>query len=396
VTVAGTSSTWANSGGLIVGEFGNGNLHITGGSTVTSGGGILGANFSFVSGTVTVDGAGSMWTNNGNLSVGDPGRGTLNILRGGTVTNVDARIGYSYTSDANGVVVVDGAGSSWTNTGDLHLGNGMMGTGAVIITTGGSVAARSFWTEGLGSGSLLVIDAGYGSTFTVGGGAGTLYNDGTVRVLAGAGPMAGAPFTPISAGTWSGSGIYQAVGGTWNASSHQFTASAVQSGAAGSQVEIDPATVQRMLLPDSTTGRSVGASFLAAGTSGKEIDVLATTMSGDPLDALQGLLGPGQSVLGAWDFAVSGDGYAAGDPAYLSFGVGAGYSHNNLQAWHYDGSHGWTNYAGSDLTYDGNYASFTVTGFSGYAVTTVPEPGTLTLLLAASLGLLWYVRRKWK
>ena len=48
---------------------------------------------------------------------------------------------------------------------------------------------------------------------------------------------------------------------------------------------------------------------------------------------------------------------------------------------------------GADLTYDGAYASFTVTGFSGYAVT-VPEPGTLGLLLAAALGLLAYARRK--
>ena len=48
--------------------------------------------------------------------------------------------------------------------------------------------------------------------------------------------------------------------------------------------------------------------------------------------------------------------------------IGAGYSSNNLQVWHYDGT-SWTSYAASDLTYDGNYASFTVTGFSGYAVT---------------------------
>jgi hypothetical protein len=42
-----------------------------------------------------------------------------------------------------------------------------------------------------------------------------------------------------------------------------------------------------------------------------------------------------------------------------------------LQIWHYSGS-SWTEYASTDLTCNGTYASFTVTGFSGYAVTGVP------------------------
>ena len=59
--------------------------------------------------------------------------------------------------------------------------------------------------------------------------------------------------------------------------------------------------------------------------------------------------------------------------------------------WHYDGT--WTKYAATDWTYDGTYASFTATGFSGYAVT-VPEPGTLVMLLAAALGFLICVWRR--
>jgi hypothetical protein len=48
----------------------------------------------------------------------------------------------------------------------------------------------------------------------------------------------------------------------------------------------------------------------------------------------------------------------------------------------------------SDLTYDGTYASFTVTGFDGYAVTTIPEPGSITLLAAGAITLLAYTRRR--
>lgn len=51
-------------------------------------------------------------------------------------------------------------------------------------------------------------------------------------------------------------------------------------------------------------------------------------------------------------------------------------------------------FTASDLTYDGTYASFTVIGFSGYAVTTVPEPSTMALLVAAAVGLLAYQRRR--
>ena len=74
--------------------------------------------------------------------------------------------------------------------------------------------------------------------------------------------------------------------------------------------------------------------------------------------------------MGAWDFSASA-GYTPGDPAYLSFGIGTGYLRDDLQIWHYSGS-SWTEYASADLTCNGTYASFTVTGFSGYAVTGIP------------------------
>jgi hypothetical protein len=50
--------------------------------------------------------------------------------------------------------------------------------------------------------------------------------------------------------------------------------------------------------------------------------------------------------------------------------------------------------AATDLTCNGTYASFTVTGFSGYALTTVPEPGTLALLLTGLFASLACARRK--
>ena len=45
-------------------------------------------------GAVTVDGAGSTWTNSGDLYVGNSGTGTLTIRNGGTVSNGFGFIGY--------------------------------------------------------------------------------------------------------------------------------------------------------------------------------------------------------------------------------------------------------------------------------------------------------------
>ena len=97
---------------------------------------------------------------------------------------------------------------------------------------------------------------------------------------------------------------------------------------------------------------------------------------------------------GAWMFDVGGS-YDEGDPAYLSFDVGAGFERSDLSVWHYDGVE-WGEYDAVDLTCNGEYASFTVTGFSGYAVTAVPEPGTLVLLAIAALALLAHAQWKRK
>ena len=70
-------------------------------------------------GTVTVDGAGSTWTNAGELSVGGRGNGTLNILNGGSVSNTLGAIGYEDGSTST--ATVDGTGSAWTNSGQLYV-----------------------------------------------------------------------------------------------------------------------------------------------------------------------------------------------------------------------------------------------------------------------------------
>ena len=112
VTVDGAGSTWTNSADLNVGAAGNGTLTIRNGGAVSNGYGFIGSD-SGSTGAATVDGAGSTWTNSADLYVGYSGSGTLTIRNGGTVSNGFGFIGYD--SGSTGAATVDGAGSTWTN-----------------------------------------------------------------------------------------------------------------------------------------------------------------------------------------------------------------------------------------------------------------------------------------
>ena len=262
--------------------------------------------------------------------------------------------------------------------------------GTLGIANGGTVTAQSVSINPV---SMLTMDVGNGSLLNVNNNTGVITNAGTIRLVAGANAVAGQAYSPITAGTWSDStGVYQAIGGTWDVANHVFVASAVASGVAGTAITIDPSSIQRALARDGNSEKVVEVSFLSSTTTS------SINMTADVLDDLvYGSLAAaakGQSVLAGWQFAVSGDGYTAGTPVYLSMGVGAGHSSDDLTVWHYDGST-WARYAATDLAYDGAYANFTVTGFSGYAVTTlVPEPGPLALLVAAVISFFAFPRRR--
>ena len=140
---------------------------------------------------------------------------------------------------------------------------------------------------------------------------------------------------------------------------------------------------------------TVGASFLAKTGTGNTFDFTATAVAGTDLTALNGLLEPGQSVLSGWNFTAVGSGYNASDPIYLSLGIPASLSHGNLQLWRQSGGT-WSRFTADDLTAVDGYASFTITGLSGYAVTAaVPEPGTAVLLICGMIGVVvWRMRRE--
>jgi T5SS/PEP-CTERM-associated repeat protein/autotransporter-associated beta strand protein len=179
------SGTLATSIWVTVGNYGSGVLAITGGGQVDSTDGLVGS-YSGATGTVTVDGANSKWTNSsGWLTVGGSGSGVLAISNGGQVSNtyqyVISMVGAS--SGSTGTVTVDGANSQWTNASVMNIG--FSGSGALTITNGGSVSTGNSSggsNVGCNSGStgIVTVDGANStwanlSTLTVGdNGAGTL------------------------------------------------------------------------------------------------------------------------------------------------------------------------------------------------------------------------------
>ncbi|XAL98893.1 PEP-CTERM sorting domain-containing protein [Phycisphaeraceae bacterium D3-23] len=116
---------------------GYGELTITDGSFVVSRNGSINGQGS----RVTVTGPGSAWLMFGDLRVGNSLVSMLSILDGGTVTNQSVTMGASNPANF-GTVQVEGAGSTWTNHGNLHLGGTNLtgfSDGYVSITNGGVV-----------------------------------------------------------------------------------------------------------------------------------------------------------------------------------------------------------------------------------------------------------------
>ncbi len=180
--------------------------------------------------------------------------------------------------------------------------------------------------------------------------------------------MAGSQFFPVAAGTWSGSGVYQALGGTWNTSTHAFTVSQTLISTSGTPVTIDLAQQQRVFVGENTNDWTAAASFLAKTGTGNAFDFTATAVDGSDLNALNTLLEPGQSVLSSWNFTATGSGYNPYDPIYLSLGIPLNLSRTDLRLWRFS-SGNWSSYTAADLTSASGYAGFLITGLSGYAVT---------------------------
>ncbi|MGW6781049.1 autotransporter outer membrane beta-barrel domain-containing protein, partial [Brucella pseudogrignonensis] len=156
-TVSGDApdSPWDVPGALFIGDNEDGTLNIINGGTVTSVSGYVGISFSggpdlTGEGTVTVDGAGSTWTN---FSL-DIDNGSVSVTNGGTIVTNGMLSLIGMHAGKSGLVRVDGPGSTWTS---LDLTVGERGAGQLLISNGGIVQSSGFGVIGNLAGSVGAV-----------------------------------------------------------------------------------------------------------------------------------------------------------------------------------------------------------------------------------------------
>jgi len=388
--VSGPGSKWQAQRSLSIGYCGDGIIVVKNGGEVRCGQAYVGDDSAYgyeENNLVRITGPGSKFVSQGIFSVGDNNHGALLVEDGAEVISQSGYL--AYWRETSGRATINGPGSKWTIAQELQVGR--LDTARLAILGGGKVTAASAGVNDL---SCLMVDVGPGSLLDVGSGSGTLSNDGTVRILAGLGAQGGSVHQPIRAGAWMGTGTYQAIGGTWDAERHEFTVSPYQPAPSWTHVDLDLSQCQRVLIEDEGTCWILGASFPASETS-RPIVFFAEPVTGDLLYELEYELPPGHELFGAWQLSVEGFTPSAEEPVYLSFGVfdfetgRGGLNASEITLWHYDGTK-WSPLESDMFTHDGQYANFLAESFSAYAVSAVPEPGTLLLAVGAAFaGVVW-------
>jgi T5SS/PEP-CTERM-associated repeat protein/autotransporter-associated beta strand protein len=137
LSISGTDTTLNNFGNATVGDAGKGNsMVISNGGTVSDVNGYIGSASTSLSNSVLVTGAGSIWSNSGTLTVGNAGGGTLTIANQGNVVAKE------------GVIIASQVGSS-----------GTLGIGSLPSSSGSGTLTTPSITFGLGKGTIQTTGA---------------------------------------------------------------------------------------------------------------------------------------------------------------------------------------------------------------------------------------------
>ncbi len=163
------SSLNITEGAFIIGEVAAGNLSITNNGSVTAKEVRIGDIEAEGVGNVVVDGLHSLFTVNGNFAVGNDGNATLTVSGGAllnSITGGNATLGNGPHS--SGIVLITGTNSTWTNQGDLYVGN--QGVGNLDVEDGGTLTVTSgriiLGADDMAVSNLTICD---NSTLNIGG-----------------------------------------------------------------------------------------------------------------------------------------------------------------------------------------------------------------------------------
>jgi len=142
-TVTGAGSVWTNAGDLDFGQFSN-TLAITSGGRLVDVNGYI-ENGSGKPNTVIVAGANSLWRNLSELHIADPGA-QLIITNGGAVGDINGYLGDN-AGNNNCYALVSGPGSVWTNGYNLFVGNSGVSNQLVVANSGRVSAAMNLFAQ---------------------------------------------------------------------------------------------------------------------------------------------------------------------------------------------------------------------------------------------------------
>ncbi len=168
VTVSGGGSSLTATGWYsYIGRSGEGTLVIDGGASFENDTTWIGW-AAGSEGHVTVSGPGSTWTGIRTqattfpaIYVGNAGTGSLTVENGGSILNMSA-VHVGREAGGNGTVTVTGA-NSYLRSGEFYIGGGnssLTGTGALLISNGGTVESFTSFVGRRGTGSASVTGAG--------------------------------------------------------------------------------------------------------------------------------------------------------------------------------------------------------------------------------------------
>lgn len=138
ITATGTNSRF-NPGSLFIAADANtnGQVNITNGASLTTGGTTIGFFTSTATGVLTVSNA---TISTGAMTIGERGNGTFNLNGGSTGTSTSSSAIGSSNATGVGAANIAGAGTTWT-TGTLTIGT--VGTGSLNISSGAKVTSTS-------------------------------------------------------------------------------------------------------------------------------------------------------------------------------------------------------------------------------------------------------------
>lgn len=133
--------------------------HSTGSLAITAGGSLSAPGNFITNRAITIDGAGSNLSNNGELIIGNSATSSLSLTNGATATAYNLGVGYNSGGDATITVA---SGSSLTVSSETTLGRYFGGNGNVTITGSDSVLRSNgaYYSGWLGAGTTTIASGG--------------------------------------------------------------------------------------------------------------------------------------------------------------------------------------------------------------------------------------------